>query len=99
MQENYIGLKYLPAFFISTSVNPTKKGYINAGVTVKINYSTSSSCLNSTSSVNPQPLPVPIKIFHVLDDDDNVVLSYREILNNKAGVYSFINTVNGKLYI
>lgn len=63
MQENYIGLKYLPAFFRPTSVNLTKKDiYINAagcGVTLKINYSTSFSLIY-TSYVNSQPLPVPI---------------------------------------
>jgi group I intron endonuclease len=31
--------------------------------------------------------------------DKACVDSYREILKNKGGVYSFINTVNGKQYI
>jgi len=31
--------------------------------------------------------------------DNEIVLSYREVLKNKSGVYCFINTVNGKLYI
>jgi len=57
---------------------------------------------STTSSVNPdktsQALPVSIQVFNLLDDND-VVLSSREILNNKAGVYCFINTVNGKQYI
>lgn len=31
--------------------------------------------------------------------DNPVVLSYREVLKHQGGVYCFINTVNGKLYI
>ena len=29
----------------------------------------------------------------------NIILSCRELLKNKAGVYCFVNTVNNKLYI
>lgn len=31
--------------------------------------------------------------------DNQIVLSYREVLKNKSGVYCFINTVKGKLYV
>lgn len=37
-------------------------------------------------------------VFNCLEDN-HVVLSYREVLKNKSGVYCFINTVNDKLYI
>ena len=43
-------------------------------------------------------LPIPIKVFPKLDDY-NIILSCRELLKNKAGVYCFVNTVNNKLYI
>jgi group I intron endonuclease len=58
----------------------------------KRSYSTSSN-----SSTPSSPLPTPIIVFNSLNDN-NVVLSYCEVLKNK-GVYCFINTVNGKLYI
>jgi hypothetical protein len=32
-------------------------------------------------------------------ENNLVVLSYRQVLKNKSGVYCFINTVNGKQYI
>lgn len=57
--------------------------------TLKRNYST--SCLPST-------LPSPIKVFDRLDNND-IVLSYRELLKNKGGIYCFLNTVNGKRYV
>ena len=57
--------------------------------TLKRNYST--SCL-------PSSLPLPIKVFDRLDNND-IVLSYRELLKNKAGIYCFVNTVNGKRYV
>lgn len=60
----------------------------------KISYSTSS---NSSSSFF-SPLPTPIKVFKSLGDN-RVVLSYREVLKDQGGVYCFINTLNGKLYI
>ena len=52
---------------------------------------------SSNSSTPSSPLPTPIIVFNSLNDN-NVVLSYCEVLKNK-GVYCFINTVNGKLYI
>jgi GIY-YIG catalytic domain len=44
------------------------------------------------------PLPTPIIILNSLEDN-GVVLSSREVLKYRGGVYCFINTVNGKLYI
>jgi group I intron endonuclease len=43
-------------------------------------------------------LPLPIITFNNLEDN-RLVLSYREILTNKSGVYCLTNRVNGKLYI
>jgi len=63
-------------------------------IITKRSYSTSSN--SSTPSFSP--LPAPIIVFNSLADN-NMVLSYREVLKNKGGVYCFINTVNGKLYI
>lgn len=42
-------------------------------------------------------LPIPIDIFQNLDKDS--ILLSRELLKNKGGIYSFVNTVNGKRYI
>jgi group I intron endonuclease len=42
--------------------------------------------------------PVSILILKDLDNKD-IVKSYKEKLKNKGGIYSFINTVNGKQYI
>jgi len=39
-----------------------------------------------------------IKVFSNLDNNE-IVISYAEILRNKAGIYCFINTVNNKRYI
>ena len=77
-------LRYIPVLY-------NKRKYMH--ITVKRNYSTSSISSSSLSY-----LPVPLKVFHKLDDN-NIVLSYRELLKNRAGVYCFVNTVNGKLYI
>ena len=44
-----------------------------------------------------RPLPVPIKVFKKLDKDS--ILSYRDLLKNKGGIYCFINTINNKQYI
>ena len=66
--------------------------FINS--TPKRSYSTSSN----SSSPSFLPLPTPIRVFNCLGDN-HVVLSYREVLKHQSGVYCFINTVNGKLYI
>jgi len=63
------------------------------GVSLK-SYSTwSKSYLQSTS-----PLPKPIILFNGLEKNE-LVLSYRDLLRNKSGIYCLINTVNEKLYI
>jgi group I intron endonuclease len=41
---------------------------------------------------------MPILVINKLFDKNHVE-SYREILKNKGGIYSFINTINGKQYI
>lgn len=60
------------------------------GINWRRNYSTS----------NPSSLdtPTPILTISNLQDKDNV-LSKRELLLNKGGIYSFINKTNGKQYI
>lgn len=49
---------------------------------------------NNTTNIKPVPLLV-------LDNlkDKTYIESHREILKNKGGIYSFINTVNGNQYI
>ena len=60
------------------------------GINWRRNYSTS----------NPSSLdtPTPILTISNLQDKDNV-LSKRELLLNKGGIYSFINKTYGKQYI
>ena len=41
---------------------------------------------------------IPIIIFNRLDNN-KAVLSYRDMLKDKSGIYCFINIVNNKLYI
>ena len=63
------------------------------GVSLR-SYSTSSKhCLQSSS-----PLPKPILVLNGLENME-LVLSYRDLLRNKRGIYCLINTVNDKLYI
>uniref|UniRef100_UPI0030FE5249 hypothetical protein n=1 Tax=Dematophora necatrix TaxID=2751867 RepID=UPI0030FE5249 len=55
-------------------------------------YSTSNSDLQSSD------LPLPVLTINNLNDKDSIK-SYRILLKNKGGIYSFINTVNGNQYI
>jgi GIY-YIG catalytic domain len=79
-------------------------------VLLRNNYKTS-NCLRRSlinvrryysTSLDPSPghisTPLPIKVFSNLDNNE-IVISYAEILRNKAGIYCFINTVNNKRYI
>lgn len=54
------------------------------------------NCYTSTPSSSNKP--TPILIISNLQDKDNV-LSNRNILLNKGGIYSFMNNINGKQYI
>lgn len=58
-------------------------------------YSTSSGKGPSIANIN---LPEPIYILNDLVNKSNV-LSQRNILSNKAGIYCFINKLNNKQYI
>jgi group I intron endonuclease len=50
------------------------------------------------SSLNSESiLPTPIITLNNLNKDN--IQDYRELLNNKAGIYSFFNTMNGNQYI
>ena len=53
---------------------------------------------STLSSLPTASKPIPIKFFDKLGDKD-AIISYRPLLKNKGGVYSFINTVNNKQYI
>ena len=57
------------------------------------NFSTSSSNLESSNL-----LPIPIISFNNLDNK-YCLKSYRILLKDKGGIYSFINTKNGNQYI
>lgn len=53
---------------------------------------------SSSQSVDDLATPIPIKVFHNLNNNETVI-SYNKIIRNKAGIYCFINTVNNKRYI
>lgn len=89
MYVNAINI-YISLKSISFLYNKNKIRSIHL-TTIKINYSSSSVASTSINS----SLPIPIKVFHILNDN-NIVLSYSELLKNKAGIYCFVNTVNGK---
>ena len=55
-------------------------------------YTTSNSDLQSSD------LPLPVLTINNLNDKDSIK-SYRILLKDKGGIYSFINTVNGNQYI
>lgn len=57
-------------------------------------YSTSSKHSLQSSSI----LPKPIILFNGLENNE-LVLSYRDLLRNKSGISCLINSINGKLYI
>lgn len=68
----------------------------NIEISSKRYYSTNSN--NKDDNSNLGLTPIPILNFKVLNNKD-VVTSYKEMLKNKGGIYSFINTVNNKQYI
>ena len=68
----------------------THSRYTNFSFTLRRNYSTSSS-----SKVN---IPIPVLTLTDLQDKDSII-SKREVLSKKGGIYSFINKVNGNQYI
>lgn len=64
----------------------------NYPYTIKRFYST-----NNKSNANLIK-PTPIFVLNNLNDQKNID-SFKDIIKNKGGIYSFINTVNGKQYI
>lgn len=52
----------------------------------------------STNSDSTTCLPIPVFILESLQDK-GYILGKRNVLSNKAGIYSFTNKVNGKQYI
>jgi len=51
----------------------------------------------STSNPSNLDTPTPLLVINNLDDK-NYILSKRELLINKGGIYSFTNKINGKQY-
>lgn len=54
--------------------------------------------VSSKDSISLKINPVPVLTLKFLNDKDYID-SHKEMLKNKGGIYSFINTVNGKKYI
>jgi hypothetical protein len=54
----------------------------------------SKSTFNKLPNINPVPVLVLYKLA-----DKSYINSFRDTLKDKGGIYSFINTVNGKQYI
>ena len=103
--EKKMGSYILNYSCVSTyGANPlvlTNSGYLYAISRWKVGtkasnryYSTSNSDLQSQSS----DLPLPVLTINNLNDKDSIK-SYRILLKDKGGIYSFINTVNGNQYI
>ena len=67
----------------------THSRYTNISFTLRRNYSTSGS-----SKVN---IPIPVLTLTDIQDKDYII-SKREVLSKKGGIYSFINKVNRKQY-
>lgn len=76
---------YFKSLFVRNFIFNSRYDFFN----VRRNYST--SCSPSTY----KSLPVSIKVFKKLNEKDSIS-SYRDLLKNKAGIYSFINTVKSK---
>lgn len=55
----------------------------------------------STSNSNSQSFDLPLVPILTIDNLDNkdCITSYRKLLKDKGGIYSFINTENGNQYI
>ena len=101
--EKKMGSYILNYSCVSTyGANPlvlTNSGYLYAISRWKVGtkasdryYSTSNSDLQSSD------LPLPVLTINNLNDKDSIK-SYRILLKDKGGIYSFINTVNGNQYI
>jgi group I intron endonuclease len=55
---------------------------------------------STTSKINSESDIIPISILTLSNlNDDNSIKSYRKLLKNKGGIYSFVNILNNKRYI
>lgn len=77
------------------SVNVLSKKLINIKNSKRY-YSVDSS--NNHNNYESKSTLIPILIINNLDNKDTIK-SYKKILNNKVGIYSFVNIKNGKQYI
>ena len=78
--------------------NLSKPLFVNTQTICIINARRNYSTVRLPSSSDSTSLPVPIKVFDKLDSKDSL-LSYRELLKNKGGIYSFVNIMDNKQYI
>jgi group I intron endonuclease len=74
--------------------NPVKINILQPIPGMRRNYSTVSSSVLQ----NSYNLPKPIIEFSGLENNE-LVLSYRDLLKNKSGIYFLMNTINNKLYV
>lgn len=54
----------------------------------------SSKPVNKSFNINPTPI---LTLKHL--DNEDYIFSFKEMLKGKGGIYSFLNTVDGKQYI
>jgi group I intron endonuclease len=55
---------------------------------------------STTNDINSESDIIPISVLTLGNlNDDNYIKSYKELLKNKGGIYSFVNTINDKKYI
>lgn len=89
----FTGLNGARSSFYYTVIGRPKNFTLRAFGYCCRNFSTSSSNLESSNL-----LPIPILSFINLDNKD-CLKSYRTLLKDKGGIYSFKNTKNGNQYI
>lgn len=80
------------------NVNYHPINYLQGKYICKLVHRRSFSTLNKNP--NPEadrPPPIPILVINLKDKDS--ILSYRDLLKDKGGIYSIFNTVNGNQYI
>ena len=79
--------------------NNTYKIGFRTYIEQKIGYSSLiNRSFSSSQSLDNLSTPVPIKAFHNLNNNETVI-SYNNLLRNKAGINCFVNTVNNRRYV
>lgn len=79
------------------NVNYHPINYLQGKYKCKLVHRRSFSTLNKNPNPGAERPPIPILVINLKDKDS--ILSYRDLLKDKGGIYSIFNTVNGNQYI